>query len=429
MLCRIRLSRSLAAWGVLLSALAFGETAAAQKLEDGMEALNKQMYRLREQIRPLLSGDVVFDPKVRDHVEALEVEAKSLVYPLFLEARENLEKKPGEIDRLLSILDRDLGFIARYKDKTGDVSKVFANNVRLCAVEVIKQQSARPIVKLNAARILARLAELGQPELADDLIDVIRDPKENDGARYWALRGLRDLLATSFGLELPTLEKPRIVKIATAVTEFLAQKPAIIDATPQDEIEGYRILRREAVRALAQTRLAVVNDKVRPALVLARFTGNDETIQPLPRIDERLDAMIGLLRMRPGKESPGFQVDYAVEQIAHFVSYFGTVANSHREASGLARLRPWKVDAAHVIPTLVAFRGDVKDPYVTEVTGAALKVLQAVVNGRAASADDLTTLSDTKAPNQGVFAGVESAVKPAKPAPLLGEAPPSETGK
>jgi hypothetical protein len=429
MLRRIRLSSALTTLAVAVSALAWVQTAAAQKLEDGLEALNRRAYQLRDQISLLLRGEIVFDPKLADHNEAIAVEAKSLTYPFILEPREDLEKAPGKIDKLFRSLDTDLNYMARSKDKTEEVGKVFRNDIRLCALEVLNHKNARPIIKLNATRILARLAEYGQAELADDLVAVLRDPKENDGARYWALRGMRDLLVASSAGELPTLDKPRILKVAVAIMEFLAEKPPIIDATPADEIEGYRLLRREAIRTLSQVRLPMVNEKLRPAVVLAQFAGNDERIFPLPRFDERLEAAMGLLRLRPAKDAPGFQPDYTAEQLAHLISYFGTQANARREKKDYTRLRAWKVDAARMVAPVIAFRSEVKDPAVADVCGSLLRVLIAVANDKQAPADDLTTLSEWKAPNRGVFQGVNSAVKPAKQlAPIPGDRPP-ETDK
>jgi hypothetical protein len=428
---RIRLSPSLATWGVALCTLAWVPAVGAQTLADGLEKLRTRAYQLKPIISGLMIGEIPYDATQRDHIEAIEIEAKTLIYPYILEPMGSLEKKPGEIDKLYRNLESDFRALGRDKTKTEEVTKAFRKDVRLCCVEVMNHKSARPIIKVNAARTLARLAELGEPELVDDLVDILRDPKENDGARYWALRGLGEALAASAAVDPPILEKPRVVKAATAITEFLAQKPAIIDATPPDEVEGYRLLRREAVRALAQVRLPVVDAKVRPAVVLTRFVGNDESILPPPRLDERLEAAMGLLRMRPGKDAPGFQPDYTVEQLAHLMAYFATQANAHREKKDVAsRLRPWRVDAARLVGPVIAFRADVKDPYVAEVSATVLRVLQTVATDKPVGADDLTTLSDTKAPNQGVFQGADAVVKPSKViAPLPGEKPPEPSDK
>ena len=51
------------------------------------------------------------------------------------------------------------------------------------------------LVAYMRTRVLARLAPLGNPDLADALGDIVKDPQHNDGVKYWAMRGLRDLLA------------------------------------------------------------------------------------------------------------------------------------------------------------------------------------------------------------------------------------------
>jgi hypothetical protein len=421
MLRHVRLSRSLLAWGLGLYALAWCQTAAAQKLEGDLDALKKRAYELRDVINPLLTGQVPYDSSVQDHVDAIQVHAKSVIYP-FIKMPSAIIEREGQIDKQFGYVDRDLHIFRQNRDKTAEVSKAYGKWAREAAMEVIKHKSARPIIKVNGARILARLAELGQPELADDLIDVLKGQMENDGARYWALHGLKDLLESP---NTEGMDKVRIGKVATAVIEWLSQKPAIIDATPADEIEGYRLLRREAVRALAQTKLPRVDDKVRPAVVLARFAGNDQSIQPPPRFDERLEAVEGLLRMRPSpKEAPGFQPDYTVEQMAHFIALFGAKANNFIEKTGLDRLRPWRTDAANLIPLVMAFRKDVTDDFTKEMTGKMLSVLQEVANNRKASPDDLSTLENAKAPNKGVFQkSPDSEVQPAPPGLLTGERP------
>src|SRR5207302_1447903 len=128
------------------------------------------------------------------------------------------------------------------------------------------------ITRVNASRVLARLASVsGHEETADLLVKVIEDRGEVDGARYWALRGLKDLLARAH-------QKPPVVikdaqrraKIAETLVQFIERKPVLDKGTPEEELDGLRVMRREAVRALSELREPLVagNAKANAALTL-----------------------------------------------------------------------------------------------------------------------------------------------------------------
>ena len=75
------------------------------------------------------------------------------------------------------------------------------------------------------ADVLARLAGTNQGQLADALSAIIKDPAQNDGARFWAFRALRLLLALPQPTP-PTL--PRELKSLPALATSTA-------ATNQDD--------------------------------------------------------------------------------------------------------------------------------------------------------------------------------------------------
>ena len=50
------------------------------------------------------------------------------------------------------------------------------------------------IARLNAAIILARLATTGQGNAVDVLVEIIQDPKENDGVKLYALARVKGTL-------------------------------------------------------------------------------------------------------------------------------------------------------------------------------------------------------------------------------------------
>jgi hypothetical protein len=377
--------------------------------------------------RGFFKGDD-FNPAAKADVDAIDAQAKWVTYRYALDVQ--AEKKPGELDKIFEEFKNNLKSIARLhsENKGVELGKVYGQKVMVHAVEVINFPSAKPVARLNAARTLAQLAELGQGELANILVEVLQMPLKQeqgrDGVRYWVLRGLRDLLALPPGMP-PRFDEE---KVTLAILEFLEQPAFVSASAPDEEVEGYRMLRREAIRALAQTHVPKVKDKM-PALVLARFAGNDQSIQVRPSLSERLEAALGLARMRPDMKVPDYQADYAAQQIGAFLEAFGNAANGNREEKvAFKRLRPWKVDAARLIDALTAMRNEVKDPHVAKVVATGLRVLEAVKRREAAQAADLSWFSnqDNWAPNQELFKGVsESTIHPV-PAEAPAAAAPAE---
>jgi hypothetical protein len=384
-----------------------------------MEPLRKKASEHRILLLALFKAEASYVPTEQVHVDAVDTAAKLATYPYVMDV---LESQHNEIIRHFNnTIDTDVKNLIRNKDKTQELAKEYGKRVRDHAMEVLAFRDARPIARVNVARTLAAMYVLGQPELADNLVDIFRDPKQNDGVHYWAARGLQDLLAmrTEDG---PAVDKARTVKAAQALAEFLQQKsPLDVKLASREEIDGYRLLRRQVIRALGQTRLAVVNDKVMPALILAKFAGNDKQLRPVPRLDERLEASIGLARIRPSKEVANFQPDYAMWQIGLFLEAWGKTANDNREAkAGNQQLRPYKIDAARLVEVLQPLKTEVKNDYVAKAVDVANRIVAAVSKGNVAQAGDLTWFASNRPPSKELFKGVAgSTVDPDPPEPYL----------
>jgi hypothetical protein len=405
-----------------LLALIGSVAAQSPSLNDGSDALEKKYREHRRLIGFLLQGEGQLDPAQPNptQLEAIDIAAKWATYPFILEG---LESTPGQIEKVFHTrLETDLTYLLRNKERTVEAAKEYGKRVREHAMEVIRYPGAKPIAQVNAARVLARMSELGQPELVDKLVELVGDKQLNGGAKYYAFRGLRDMLAqrTEDG---PIVDKPRIAKAAAAVVEFLQQRPPVDpNLATREEIEGFRLLRREALRTLAQARTPALGGKTTPpVLVLARFAGNDKSISPLPRLDERLEAAIGLARLRPSKEAGLFQPDYAVWQIGQFIEVWGKTANDNREKKDRERLRPWKIDAARLSEVLDALKAEVKDDrYVADSVRVANRILAAVSKGNVATAGDLAWFDSNKPPSQQLIKGdAKAVVDPAEPEPFL----------
>jgi hypothetical protein len=402
----------------------------AQTLSDGFKALDDKYRSHRTFIAQLFKGQGQADPNDKSQVEAIDIYARYNTYRVYLEP---LEGQPGKIDKAFKEFEGDIADINKNKPATQPLADIYREKVRIHALEVIQHDKAKPIHKIHNARILAKVAELGEGKLAETLCELIRDEKGgdkdstkkdglNDGVRYYALRGLHTLLAQASPQQMqPLLSQEEKGKCAEAILQLLERKPNVPAKPTTQELDGYRLLRREAIRALGEIRTPAFSDKVRPALVLARIAGNDERIQPPPRLDERMEASIGLARM-VSAQGKNYEPDYAAGQIAKCVGKVAQQVTEERNADTKEHRHPWKVLAARLNEALAALKADSgKNAYVADVCNRGTKVLQRIATGRGVEAGDVTwfTTNQSDPPSKELFKGdADSAVKPAG-----GEAP------
>ncbi len=389
----------------------------AQTLNEGWNKLEEK-YNAgpRNLALGFLKGARV-DPNERSHQEAIDLLAKTYTYGVYLQ---KLDTQPNamakDFDALSNAIDKDI-LRARDAQSMQTFSEIFRDKIRIHALEVIQFKDARPIHKLHNARVLAEIAKLGQPDLAATLITVLKDPQQTAAVHYYMLKGLTTLI--------PNLPPPQQAKCAVALVEFLEQKKSLPKNATPPEIDGYRVLRREGVRALAKTRAPAIDDKVRPALVLARFAGNDVSIQPPPRIDERIEAAIGLARMQAPPKDRQYQADYAAGQIAKCLGALAQEASSelsNREPNKDARdtrLHPWRILAATLKEALDDLKKhNEKSQYVAKIADQGGKVLNQISKGEQIRGNELTwwTSQDSDPPSKELFQGSpDSIVKPAPP--------------
>jgi hypothetical protein len=407
--------------------------ARAQRLEDGERELTKKSKPLRSLINQLLKGEVIANPNDTDHKDAAQYAAKEIVYPLHWES--SVTPPPGKMENQVTAFFSRLNQLSnpRVRVITGNFARMYSRNVIDCAQEVI--QRGKPLAAINAARMLSRIPERpvvrGAPQSEKDwteevlprlaegnaehyatvLIGILEGKKTNDAVKYWVLRGLKDLLALP--AQTPALLKPDTHdKAIKAAMNLVEKKVHFTKAAPRGEVMGYCVLRREAVKVVAQARVAVLaGGQDRPALTLLRVVARDASIVPPPRLDERMEATIGLASVRT--KDKDYQPDYAAEYIARFVLDFCTAADENSEARKLERQHPWKIHAARLIEALEPFKAEVKDGYVSKAVDACLPPLRDVEKGGKTSKENLANWPDNNKPAaQTLFRGVpESAVK------------------
>jgi hypothetical protein len=394
---------------LLLLALPFA-AARGQYPREGMDAMDAQYKKHRQLIGQLLKGDIEADPKNAEHVDAVDALAK---YATLRFLSDPDQKAAGKMDGIYQDFDRNVVSIQRIKERSKSLSlgQLYTHQIILHSKEVL--QDGLPIAKVNAARVLARLADLGQGELADALADLAKGPNQPDAVKYWAFRGLRNLLA----IPVPTPPDPPVVNAAqearavAALVEFIQRKSVFTPGTPVAEVDGFRVVRREAIRALAQARNLTAGNP-RPALVLLRVVGKDAAVVPEPRLDERLEAAVGVARVR-SEGGKVYNPDYAAWVVGRFVVDFVNAANGNSSATKTGeRARPWKIDAARLGEALDVMKENAKgNKYVQEFLGRALPLLGSVEAGRQADATALNTwLAGNEPANKELFKDVPGSV-------------------
>ncbi len=381
---------------LLLSAsLSLGRAPADASLTE----LDMESRKHRDVLQRLLRGDMPANPNDKSHVAAADFAARYATYRFtfsrFHKVATGTDNR-DTLDGLYYEFDRDIKGLVGGKEKTKDFARLYAQKVIEHGLEVLDhgQREDNPLVQVNIARVLARTAVLGHPSLAVAADKILTDPNTSEAVKYYMLRGLRDLLAQ---MPNPTqsLGDNLEAKIAKDLVEFITRKVEISPITPQDEKDGLRMVRREAVRALAQLHNPGRPGKGAPATVLLHIM-NKKGFNPEPLVDERMEAAIGLARLRPGMDKD-YQPAFAAQQIALFLNdfaeYYSTTKKEER--------RPCRIPAAQLLDALESLKNDTKDKYVlslfdTNKPGA--QVLERIVAEQTANPADAVDFASRNSP-------------------------------
>jgi hypothetical protein len=378
----------------------------------------------RTLIRQLLNGDKAFDPQNKEYADAIDAAAKYATYRF---TWVTYEAEPGKIDQAFREFEDQLKLLKGNKKETQpEAAKAFSKAVGVRAAELLG--SGKAIARVNAARVLAKTAELGQGDLADVLADVFekevarprtgvpRGGERNDGVVYYALLGMRELLAVPnpAAPSPPVLTAERELRLTKLLSAFVTKPMKFVKETPKDEFEGYRTLRREAVRALAYCRAPSLKGTERPGMVLLRVAANDG-VTPEARVDERLEAAIGVARMREASDGKEFQPEYAAFQLGQFLDYFASYYAENGLKKDDKELRPFRIYSTRLLEALDAMNTETKNAYVGTAVAQYRKLLTTMEKGDPIRTLDLTRWLDANPPKKdSLFQGVaESTVKPA----------------
>ncbi|HEV3142592.1 MAG TPA: hypothetical protein VGZ47_01780 [Gemmataceae bacterium] len=287
---------------------------AAQHLKDMQQAAHASVMRLTDEVNRGLKTGAGRKPTP---MSQLVHEANTLIPDMPI-----LEKQSNEVQR--QVHERKKEYIQLYGQY---VAAVLHDEILLPKDKQIKYE---PLVRINACRILAKLGQSGyvksdpkQVDTVDIALDVIENPKEIDAVRFYAFQALKNLLSVPnpAGLDksLLTKQPDREKQIAVALCQFITRPATISTDAPLEEIDGWRYVRREAVRALGYVHNPIIRDEkdkkimADPAFVLLRIAAADPTVSPTPSLYERAEALIGFLQLNPDRE---MEMDYASWYVA-----------------------------------------------------------------------------------------------------------------
>jgi hypothetical protein len=278
-------------------------------------------------------------------------------------------------------------------------------------------KNPKPVARVNAVIVLARLAATGDEEAIGPLLDVIRDEKENDGIKMHAFRGIRDFFALGQGDNpSPFRSKDLEGQCIVALLDFLNRAPAAgSEDAPAEEKAAMHYIRRDAVAALGETRYPASskteNKKVtieRPtALTLLRIMRKDK-VNPPPTLEEQVNAAVGLCRLKT-RTLEQYHVDYTAQQIGLFLVDFTVQANS--KPKGV----PWKLFAARLSRGLEDLQNDVQGrqeaKYVNNIVELGNELVKAILAGTSPNPEKLAAWLDQNKPSKAmVYEGMPDSV-------------------
>jgi hypothetical protein len=274
-------------------------------------------------------------------------------------------------------------------DNQKEFVKEFSKELIKCLREVLAH-NAQPIVRVNAARMLASIGEAGQEEVADTLADIIQNPRESDAVKLWAFRGLRELFEATQPQNLLFKDAKRESRTLMALGDYVGRKREQLP-TEADQLDAVRYVRREAVRALGLSRQPVVPKADKPegrtTWLLLRVARKDG-LTPEPSASEQVEGAIGACHLLADKN---VQLDYVAHNIGAAAVDF--VNNASRAKAGTADAGlAWKLYAARFHQALDELQLHAKEgqaagvaDYVDKLVKQAKEPLRAIWDGKDAN--------------------------------------------
>lgn len=389
-------------------ALVIPMVAIAQPLPPGgLAEILKERGANAEVFNKMLRGELEYDSKNPSHAQAVDVNARFFAYRL---TQPEFQAEPGKLDTVFkeceSILKQfrarprtafNTNFLSRLLERS---KEALPNNVPIARINAVRMQAMIP-TELGSCDILGQ--KTLPEQLMENFVNVV-EKAPDDGMRLHALKGIRETYKALRPLALVKKSSDRVAlkpeteaRVAEALVKIIETPRNYLPDAPAEITEGYRVIRREAIKALAQARVPMAGTKGRTAFVLARMaTAND--IKPEPRFDERVEAAIGLLNMRPQANDPNeFNLEADTYAFGVFLVEFFQKFNTRNE-NDQEKLLPWKIYAARINDGFDALKQEVKNPYVDEMATKIVAGLNDMEKTEKGTVPQLATFLQAKPP-------------------------------
>ncbi len=296
-------------------------------------------------------------------------------------------KLPAPGTRVLSIdgpegilqdLDRFVWEPGTGTRKVGPDQAVYARELGAALDATFKkliETDPEPIVRVNAARVLAYICKGGSTAHYATLTELISNANTRTEVKYYLFHAAANLLAASDPNWLKTrnhpgqTDDPKMVGALVKAIDDCITNPALLvaglpdnkaDNATLDQLAVIRLVRRQAIKALAQVRYVVVtgpNGPLYPVYTLTRVAltrgslrdpdvvaFGDPKMFPAPGPADAAEAVIGICNMAPA-EAKGdrvvavkYNADAAVEAVTFALVTFARP----RAEDAFDRKLPWR---------------------------------------------------------------------------------------
>jgi hypothetical protein len=259
-------------------------------------------------------------------------------------------------------------------------------------------KNPRPIARINAAIVLTKMSESGQELLAKPLASILADKDQIDAVKFYALVGLKNVFSGDPAQEKEVratqtltdrdVERDAIQKLL----DFLTRPANFTDTTTQGEKDAFHYLRREAIRALGQTRwpgypaASGRSIAARTAWELFRIV-REQDVEPAPTLGERVEAAVAICQLKSRLLQP-YLTDYA---LAHLGQFFVDIADQYERERIQAGApggtsHPWKLYGALLEQAAQTLADDLKSkPQAQQMLALARNMFHSIAVGNQAT--------------------------------------------
>src|SRR5262245_1808291 len=343
-------------WGTIGLLLAIGAFSFAQVPEPPKKTYSDTDAPMQDMVAGKLP---VYDASgkklVSENKAAMKRMAQYLAYRLVKPEYHDYDKGDPRDEKTMNKLMEDTRrwfIIERSDTRLGPRQLEYAQefgNIMAEELKFVLANDPKPIVRVNAARMMSLLARTPYPGIVDPLLGIIKDEKELEAVKVYAYQGLRNILAQADSAGDHIINEPaKRAEIAIALTKVITTPHTNVPKDPH-EAAAIPYVRREAIRALATMRESVVRTRpgevlAKPALPLARVAIGDAFTPPVNN-SERAEALLGLMQMRPDRDLRLDVWTHAINvTVLHMIRLQGEEGSAPKGATTI----PWKAFGARM---------------------------------------------------------------------------------